>query len=85
MRKDSVFRKIGILKTAIDIPDAVLEETLRNTGAVTKRDAVVSALESFNKQQRLKKLVAMMGQSDTFMTHEELMADRQADMPRTCE
>jgi Arc/MetJ family transcription regulator len=64
---------IGSMKTTIDIPDDVLKETLRNTGARTKRDAVVGGLREFNRRQRVDRLLAKLGKSTTFMTHQQLM------------
>ncbi|HRC85529.1 MAG TPA: type II toxin-antitoxin system VapB family antitoxin [Thermoanaerobaculia bacterium] len=60
------------MKTTVDIPEQALEEAMRHSGASTKREAVVLALEDFNRRRRLAKLVEQMGQSDDFMTQEEL-------------
>ena len=46
------------MKTTIDIPDGLLEETMKFTGAKTKREAVVTAVERFNRLKRLEKLNA---------------------------
>ncbi|MBJ7285949.1 MAG: type II toxin-antitoxin system VapB family antitoxin [Akkermansiaceae bacterium] len=42
------------MKTTIDIPDTALADAMRFTGAKTKREAVVKALESYNRQQRVR-------------------------------
>jgi len=68
------------MKTTVDIPDAVLKEAMKHTGATTKRGAVVAALEELNRRHRVEKVLAMLGTSDTFMSHEELMAMREADL-----
>jgi Arc/MetJ family transcription regulator len=60
------------MKTTIDIPDKELEEAIRNTGAKTKRDAVVYALKDFNRRRRLEGLAAMLGTFDDFMDQEDL-------------
>jgi hypothetical protein len=52
------------MKTTIDIPETALEDAMRFTGAKTKREAVVKALEEFNRQQRVKDLVASFGSWD---------------------
>jgi hypothetical protein len=49
------------MKTTIDIPDAALADAMRFTGAKTKREAVVKALEEFNRQQLVKEVVASFG------------------------
>jgi Arc/MetJ family transcription regulator len=61
------------VKTTIDIPDAVMEEAMRFTGASTKRDAVVSAVEEFNRRHRLKELAERLhGACPDFMDRNAL-------------
>ena len=68
------------MKTTIDIPEAVLDEAMKHTGANTKRDAVVTAVESFNRLKRLEALNARVrGQFKEFMTWKELQAMREAE------
>ena len=68
------------MKTTIDIPEIALEEAMKFTGAKTKREAVVSAVEHFNRLKRLEKLNARVrGQFRDFMTPAELKAMRAAD------
>lgn len=40
------------MKTTIDIPDQILEESMLFTGAKTKREAVVAAMTSFNRRAK---------------------------------
>ena len=61
------------MKTTIDIPDTALAEAMRYTGAKTKREAVVKALVEYNRQQRVKDLVASFGTWD-IATNDELEA-----------
>jgi len=68
------------MKTTIDIPDKLLRETIRRTNAKTKRDAVVTALEKFNRLQRLRELNARIkGTFVNFMTQDELKKMREDD------
>jgi len=61
------------MKTTIDIPDRVLKDAMRFTRAKTKRDAVVTAVEKFNRLQRLRGLNAKLrGTFVDFMTQEDL-------------
>lgn len=56
---------------------------MKFTGAKTKREAVVTALERFNRLKRLEKLNARVrGQFRDFMTQAGLKAMRAADMPK---
>jgi Arc/MetJ family transcription regulator len=61
------------MKTTIDIPDAALADAMRFTGAKTKREAVVRALEAYNRQQRVTALIANFGTLD-FATNDEIEA-----------
>jgi Arc/MetJ family transcription regulator len=71
------------MKTTIDIPEKSLLEAIRHTGAKTKRDAIVTAVDEFNRQQRLADLNARVrGKFRDFMTQDELKAMREADMPK---
>ena len=44
------------MKTTIDIPEKDLKEVMKNTGAKTKREAIVTAVQKFNKRKRLEVL-----------------------------
>jgi Arc/MetJ family transcription regulator len=66
------------MKTTIDIPEKLLRETIKRTHAKTKRDAVVTALEKFNRLQRLRELNAeLKGTFVDFMTQEDLKIMRE--------
>ena len=72
------------MKTTIDIPDGAMDEAMKFTGAKTKREAVVTAVERFNRLKRLEKLNARVrGQFRDFMTQADLKAMRAADMPKS--
>ena len=71
------------MKTTIDIPELAMEEAMKFTGAKTKREAVVTAVERFNRLKRLERLNARVrGQFRDFMTQADLKAMRAADMPK---
>jgi Arc/MetJ family transcription regulator len=71
------------MKTTIDIPEGTMEEAMKFTGAKTKREAVVTALERFNRLKRLEKLNARVrGQFRDFMTQSDLKAMRESDTPK---
>ena len=67
------------MKTTIDIPDAALADAMRFTGAKTKREAVVKALEEFNRQQRVNDLVASFG-TWNIATNDEIEAGDLAEI-----
>lgn len=63
------------MKTTVDIPENELKEAMRFTKAKTKREAVVKALEEFNRRRRMAELVKYSGTfSDRFPTNEHIEA-----------
>jgi hypothetical protein len=67
------------MKTTIDIPENVLADAMRFTGAKTKREAVVKALEEFNRLQLVKDLIASFGTWD-IATNDEIEAGDMAEI-----
>jgi len=68
------------MKTTIDIPEKSLKEAIKHTGAKTKRDAVVTAVEEFNRRRRLEEMAQRLhGSMPNFMTQEDLKAMREDD------
>ncbi len=61
------------MKTTIDIPEQALADAMRFTGAKTKREAVVKAIEDYNRQQKVKQLISSLGTWD-MATNEEIEA-----------
>lgn len=71
------------MKTTIDIPDQVLADAMRFTGAKTKREAVVKAIEDYNRRGKVEALLALAGSFPDFPTNEEIEAadmEREADL-----
>ena len=68
------------MKTTIDIPEKALADAMRFTGAKTKREAVVKALEDYNRRQRVERfLIEAAGAMPDFPSNEEVEA---ADVER---
>jgi Arc/MetJ family transcription regulator len=66
------------MKTTIDIPDKMLEEAIKYTRAKTKKEAVLTAIEKYNKLHRLAALNARIrGTFKNFMTQEDLRIMRE--------
>ena len=71
------------MKTTIDIPDQALADAMRFTGAKTKKEAVVKAIEDFNRRGKVEALLAMAGSCPDFPTNDEIEAadlERQDDL-----
>jgi len=66
------------VKTTIDIPEKTLQEAMRHTGAKTKREAIVTAVDEYNRRRRLAELnTELKGTFVDFMTQEDLKAMRE--------
>lgn len=62
------------MKTTIDIPEKDLSDAMRLTGAKTKRDAIVTAVQDFNRRKKMAELVKYTGTFESMMTNEEIEA-----------
>jgi Arc/MetJ family transcription regulator len=67
---------IGIMKTTVDIPDDELEAVMRFTQAATKRDAIVTAITEYNHRRRMAALIEYAGTAESFVTPDQLQAQR---------
>jgi len=66
------------VKTTIDIPEKLLRETIKHTGAKTKREAVVTAVADFNRRRRLEALAErLQGSCPDFMKPADLRRMRE--------
>lgn len=52
------------MRTTIDIPEVLLSEVIKITGAETKRKAVILALENLVAAAKRKRLITMKGYID---------------------
>ena len=63
------------MKTTVDIPENELKDAMRFTRAKTKREAVVTVLQEFNRRRRMAELVKYAGTfDDRFPTNEAIEA-----------
>ena len=60
------------MKTTIDIPEKTLAEAVRFTPAKTKKEAIVRAVEDFNRRHKMAALVRYSGTFDSMMTNDEI-------------
>jgi hypothetical protein len=66
------------MKTTIDIPNGTMSQAMKFTGAKTKREAVVTAVDEFNRHRRLKAMAERLhGSCPDFMSQEDLKRMRQ--------
>lgn len=67
------------MKTTIDIPEDIMQDALRVSGARSKREVVLNALRDYVRRKRMAELARHAGTCDDLMTAEELRRLRQAD------
>jgi Arc/MetJ family transcription regulator len=64
------------MKTTVDIPESDLADAMRFTRAKTKREAIVAAIQDFNRRRRMAELVKHAGTCENMMSVEELQKQR---------
>jgi Arc/MetJ family transcription regulator len=64
------------MKTSVDIPDDDLADAMRFTHAKTKREAIVAAIQDFNRRRRMAELIKHAGTCTDLLTVEELQGQR---------
>ena len=67
------------MKTTLNIPDERMEALLQATRAKTRTEAINTAIEDYIDRESMKKVMAMAGTIDDFMSHEELTEMRETD------
>jgi Arc/MetJ family transcription regulator len=60
------------MKTTIDIPERLLEEAMRNSKSSSKREAVLTALEEYNRKHQIERARAMLGTFKNMMSAEQI-------------
>ncbi len=64
------------MKTTVDIPDGDLADAIRFTKAKTKRAAIVTAIQEFNRRKRMAELTKHAGTCKDLLSVEELLPRR---------
>ena len=62
------------MKTTVDIPDKTLREAMKFAKAKTKREAILAALDEFNRKRRMAALIKHSGTFTTLMSNDEIEA-----------
>jgi Arc/MetJ family transcription regulator len=64
------------MKTTVDIPDEDLADAMRFTRAKTKRQAIVTAIQEFNRRKRMAELIKHAGTCKDLLSVEDLSQQR---------
>ncbi len=67
------------MKTTVDIPEEMLREAMRHSGATTKKEAVRLAIEEYNRRKRMARLADFLGRFENFISQNELEQSRESD------
>jgi len=70
------------MRVTIDIPDDLLREAMKHSVAMTKRQAVLIAIEEYNRRWCQARLTKHLGTFRDFITLAELKAARLARLKR---
>ena len=62
------------MKTTVDIPEKALADAMRFAGAKTKREAIVTAIDDFNRRKRMAELIKYSGTSTSMLANDEIEA-----------
>ncbi|HEY4339133.1 MAG TPA: type II toxin-antitoxin system VapB family antitoxin [Steroidobacteraceae bacterium] len=60
----------------MDIPDGNLADAMRFTKAKTKREAIVTAIQDFNRRKRMAELTKHAGTCTDLLSIDELLQPR---------
>jgi len=64
------------MKTTVKIPDTDLVDAIRFTKAKTKREAIVTAMQEFNRRKRMAEITRHAGTCKELVSVEELLQQR---------
>ncbi|MEW6752389.1 MAG: type II toxin-antitoxin system VapB family antitoxin [Candidatus Latescibacterota bacterium] len=67
------------MKTTIGIPEDILRDAMRFTGARTKREAIVTAVTDYNRRRRMAALTRHLGTCADLIGPEESARLRAAE------
>jgi Bacterial antitoxin of type II TA system, VapB len=75
------------MKTTINIPKKLLKSVMKRSGSKTIREAIVKALEAFERRDKLREITKHFGTFKDFMTQEDLrqmrgIRDKRHDLRR---
>lgn len=68
------------MRATLNIPDALINDLMVETGEKNKTRLIKAALEEMLRTIRRKKLIGMSGKMDLDITVEELIDEREKDM-----
>lgn len=67
------------MKTTLNIPDDRMAALLEATEAKTRTEAINKAIDDYIHRENVKKVMALAGTIDDFISHEALTEMREAD------
>lgn len=68
----SILCYYGSMKTTVDIPEQALADAMRFARAKTKREAIVTAIEDYNRRKRMAELIKYSASSNTLLSNDAI-------------
>ncbi|MBT3271981.1 MAG: type II toxin-antitoxin system VapB family antitoxin [Spirochaetales bacterium] len=66
------------MKTTVDIPDNILQDLIENTAARTKKEAIITAIEDYNRRKKIAQLSNVIGTFEQFITPDDIDRSRKS-------
>ena len=70
------------MRATLNIPDNLIEDLVKETGAKTKTLAITKAIEDYLKKRRLEKLLSLQGKLDLEDNWKEMEAYEMEELKR---
>jgi hypothetical protein len=70
------------MRVTLNIPDNLIEDLVKETGAKTKTLAITKAIEDYLKKRRLEKLLSLQGKLDLEDNWKEMEAYEMEELKR---
>ena len=70
------------MRATLSIPDDLIEDLVKETGAKTKTQAITRAIEDYLKKRRLEKLLSLQGKLDLEDNWKEIEAQEIKELQR---
>jgi metal-responsive CopG/Arc/MetJ family transcriptional regulator len=75
--------EVIVMRATLSIPDELIEDLVRETGAKNKTQAIIRAIEDYLKKSRLEKLLFLQGKLDLENNWQEMEACEMKELQET--
>jgi hypothetical protein len=75
--------EVIILRATLSIPDKLVEDLVKETGAKNKTQAIIQAIDEYLRKKRVEKLLALQGKLDLEDNWQEIEAVEMGELEKT--